>query len=134
MYRGGATVAKRHAIAHDRLWFGPQCLYRARYSTATTHRSHHYPRKEYLRALSGLPAEPTLEGAAVLIDIETGYLSAVYGGTVEASTDFSRATQAKRQAGSFKPMVYALALEQTDDDGKPQWTTFDTLPNERRTF
>ena len=91
--------------------------------------------KEYLRALSGLPSEPKLEGAAVLIDIETGYLSAVYGGTVEASTDFSRATQAKRQAGSsFKPMVYALALEQTDSNGKPQWTTFDTLPNERRTF
>ena len=31
-------------------------------------------------------------------------------------------------------MVYALALEQTDSNGKPQWTTFDTLPNERRTF
>ena len=89
----------------------------------------------FLRKLSGLPETPKLEAAAVLIDIESGYLSAVYAGTILSATDFSRATQARRQAGSsFKPLIYALALEQIDENDDPIWKTYDTVPNEQRTF
>ena len=83
----------------------------------------------------GLPTNPPLQGAGVLINPKTGYLEAVYGGTIESPYDFSRATQAKRQAGSsFKPLVYAMAMSQTNKNGLPMWKTFDTVPNLRRTF
>ena len=41
-----------------------------------------------------------MEGATTVISPTTGELLAVYGGTQLPSTDFSRATQARRQAGS----------------------------------
>ena len=71
----------------------------------------------------------------MLINPDTGYLEAAYAGTIESPYDFSRATQAKRQAGSsFKPLVYALAFSHQDIEGKPLWRSFDTVPNLRRTF
>lgn len=83
----------------------------------------------------GLPTDPGMQGASVLIDPKTGYLRAVYGGDIESPYDFSRATQARRQAGSsFKPLVYAMAFSQKDADGNSTWRSFDTVPNERRTF
>jgi len=88
----------------------------------------------FMKALQ-LPTDPGMQGAAVLIDPQTGYLKAIYGGVIQSPYDFSRATQARRQAGSsFKPLVYALALSQRNGDGSHQWNAFDTVPNQRRTF
>ena len=82
-----------------------------------------------------LPTDPGIQAGAVLIDPATGYLKAIYGGDIQSPYDFSRATQARRQAGSsFKPLVYALAFSKTNDDGTPVWRAFDTVGNTRRTF
>lgn len=88
----------------------------------------------YEKALD-LPRDPPLQAAGVIISPKTGYLEAVYGGTIVSPYDFSRATQAKRQAGSsFKPLVYALAFSQKNADGSPKWAAFDTVGNNRKTF
>ena len=54
---------------------------------------------------------------------------------MDLHTDFNRATQARRQAGSsFKPLVYALAFSRTTQKGKPVWKSFDTVRNDKHTF
>ncbi len=54
-----------------------------------------------------------LQGALVAIDPKTGYIKAMVGGRDFAASQFNRAIQAKRQAGSaFKPFVYAVAIDQ----------------------
>ncbi len=53
-----------------------------------------------------------VQGALVALDPTTGYILAMVGGRDFSSSQFNRATQAKRQAGSaFKPIVYAAALD-----------------------
>jgi 1A family penicillin-binding protein len=53
-----------------------------------------------------------LEGAVVAIDPESGDVRALVGGRDYALAPFNRATLSKRQPGSsFKPFVYAKALE-----------------------
>ncbi|RMF14317.1 MAG: penicillin-binding protein 1A [Alphaproteobacteria bacterium] len=55
---------------------------------------------------------PEIEGALVALDPHTGRVLALVGGFSFARSQFNRATQAMRQAGSaFKPFVYAAALE-----------------------
>lgn len=53
-------------------------------------------------------------GAIVLIENRTGYIRALVGGTGwSQESQFNRAWQARRQPGStFKPLVYAAAVEQ----------------------
>jgi penicillin-binding protein 1A len=54
-----------------------------------------------------------LQAALVALDPTTGEVRAMVGGRDFEHSNFNRATQAKRQAGSaFKPFVYAAALEQ----------------------
>ncbi len=92
-------------------------------------------RVAYLEKVVGRNGKEPLQTATVLIEPSTGYLVASYGGSQVLPTDFSRATQAKRQSGSsIKPMVYALAFSQAGSDGKPAWKASDTVPNEPRTF
>lgn len=51
------------------------------------------------------------QAALVSIEISSGKVRALVGGTDFLASPFDRATQAKRQAGSsFKPLVYAAAL------------------------
>ncbi len=53
-----------------------------------------------------------IQGALVALDPQTGFILAMVGGRDFAASQFNRATQAKRQAGSaFKPIVYAAALD-----------------------
>jgi len=53
-----------------------------------------------------------LQGSLVSIDASTGDVLALVGGRDFAASSFNRATQARRQAGStFKPILYAAALE-----------------------
>jgi penicillin-binding protein 1A len=55
---------------------------------------------------------PSLEGALISFDLETGYVKALVGGRDFKKSQFNRATQARRQTGSaFKPIVYASALD-----------------------
>ena len=55
---------------------------------------------------------PKINGAIVVIDPFSGKVKALAGGFSYISSEFNRATQAKRQPGSaFKPFVYAVALE-----------------------
>jgi penicillin-binding protein 1A len=55
---------------------------------------------------------PKVNGAIVAIDPFSGKVKALVGGFSFDSSEFNRATQAKRQPGSaFKPFVYAAALE-----------------------
>lgn len=58
-----------------------------------------------------LEQEPKVEGALVAIDPKTGAVRALVGGFDFRRSEFDRAVQARRQAGSsFKPIVYAAAL------------------------
>jgi 1A family penicillin-binding protein len=64
------------------------------------------------RGGASAPAPPPLQGALVALDAATGEIRALVGGRDFESSQFDRATQARRQAGSaFKPFVYAAALE-----------------------
>jgi penicillin-binding protein 1A len=53
-----------------------------------------------------------IQGALIALDPQTGYILAMVGGRDFSASQFNRAMQAKRQAGSaFKPIVYAAALD-----------------------
>ena len=55
---------------------------------------------------------PYVQGMFIAADPETGQVRAMVGGRDHVHSKFNRAYQAKRQAGSsFKPFVYAAALE-----------------------
>ena len=54
-----------------------------------------------------------LNGAMVVLDIESGGILALVGGIDYKQSSFNRASQSKRQAGSsIKPIIYQMALEQ----------------------
>ncbi len=58
-----------------------------------------------------LEQEPQAEGSFLALDIGSGALRAVVGGFDFERSEFNRATQARRQAGSsFKPFAYGAAL------------------------
>lgn len=53
-----------------------------------------------------------VQGGLVAVDLRTGHIKAMVGGTDFWQTQFNRAVTALRQPGSaFKPFVYAVALE-----------------------
>ncbi len=55
---------------------------------------------------------PKVEGAFMAMDVHTGRILALQGGFSYEHSSFDRATQAARQPGSsFKPFVYAAALD-----------------------
>jgi penicillin-binding protein 1A len=55
---------------------------------------------------------PAVNGAIVALDPRSGRVMAMVGGYSYSLSNFNRATQAERQPGSsFKPFVYATALE-----------------------
>ena len=70
-----------------------------------------HPRKGDPRAVrDGKPEY--LQGALVAIDPRTGEVRAMVGGRDFDQSQYNRASQAERQAGSaFKPFVYAAAME-----------------------
>jgi penicillin-binding protein 1A len=56
--------------------------------------------------------KPGIEAALIVIDMRTGHIKAVVGGSNFWKNQFNRATQALRQPGSaFKPFVYITAIE-----------------------
>ncbi len=57
-------------------------------------------------------AETLPQAALISMEVKTGYVRAMVGGTDFEKSQFNRATQARRQPGSaFKPFIYAAALE-----------------------
>ena len=59
-----------------------------------------------------LDQTPQVQGALITIQNSTGEIKAMVGGYDFEASEFNRATQALRQAGStFKPFVYSAALE-----------------------
>ena len=55
--------------------------------------------------------QPLLQSALMLRENRTGYVRVIVGGSGAAASTYNRATQARRQAGSsFKPVIYAAAL------------------------
>jgi len=62
--------------------------------------------------LGSLDQEPELQGAFLAIEPQTGEIKAMVGGLSFRTSEFNRAVQALRQAGSaIKPMLYTAALE-----------------------
>ena len=59
----------------------------------------------------GLEQTPTAEGAFLALESDTGEIRALIGGFDFERSEFNRAVQARRQAGSaFKPFAYGAAL------------------------
>lgn len=90
----------------------------------------------YLENVVGRQGDAPLQAAAVMMDVQTGLINVIYGGSDATAISFNRATQARRQAGSsFKPLVYALAFSQSPGpDGKPLFTAAHAVPNSPRVF
>lgn len=62
--------------------------------------------------------EDTVEGALVALDVQHGAIKAMVGGRNYRRSQFNRAVQARRQAGSlFKPFIYLAAFEIGRSDG-----------------
>jgi penicillin-binding protein 1A len=60
----------------------------------------------------GLEQGPLVQGALLSIEAQTGYVLAMHGGYDFGKSEYNRAVQAARQPGSsFKPILYAAALE-----------------------
>ncbi len=61
--------------------------------------------------LFSLEQEPTIEGAMIALEPQTGYINAMSGGYSFDKSEFNRIYQACRQPGSaFKPVVYSAAI------------------------
>jgi penicillin-binding protein 1A len=64
------------------------------------------------RLVAELPHRSNIQGALLSLDLETGAIRAMIGGEDFRVSQFNRATQARRQAGSaIKPLIYAAAID-----------------------
>src|SRR5215467_12593858 len=64
---------------------------------------------------------PGPQAALIALDLHTGEIKAMVGGSDYAASQLNRIVQASRQPGSiFKPIVYAAALETAFDTTKPE--------------
>jgi penicillin-binding protein 1A len=62
--------------------------------------------------IAQLAQKPEVQAALVAVDPANGHLTAMVGGYDYDTSQFNRATQARRQAGSsIKPYIYSAALE-----------------------
>ncbi len=79
--------------------------------------------------------ESPLQGAVVVLEARTGQLRAMVGGREYRASQFNRAAQAHRQAGSlFKPFVYLAAFEAARSDGSTGVTPATMLADEPVSF
>jgi penicillin-binding protein 1A len=70
-----------------------------------------------------LEQEPLVQGALLCLETETGLVKAMVGGRDFSETQFNRAIQSRRQPGSsFKPIIYAAALDRKFSDPKKYYT------------
>lgn len=90
---------------------------------------HHLTYQQYHDSVSTGGAKrtvtPYLQGALITLDADSGYVRAMVGGRDFEDSEFNRATQAERQAGStFKPFVYMAAIR----SGRPPSYMIDDAP------
>ena len=79
--------------------------------------------------------EAPLQGAALVLGAKTGHILAMVGGREYRFSQFNRAVQAHRQAGSLlKPFVYLAAFEASRDQGRSAHTPATLLLDEPMTF
>ncbi len=79
--------------------------------------------------------ESPLQGAVVVLEAQTGQLRAMVGGREYRASQFNRAAQAHRQAGSlFKPFVYLAAFEAARSEGSTGVTPATMLADEPVSF
>ncbi|HTB23270.1 MAG TPA: PBP1A family penicillin-binding protein [bacterium] len=79
----------------------------------------------FLRNEFGLAQKPVLQTSFLAMDPRNGHILAMVGGRDFQSSQFNRAVQARRQAGSaFKPFIYTAAIE----NGFTAADTIDDLP------
>ena len=72
-----------------------------------------------------------LQGAVVVMDVKNGHVLAMVGGRNYRMSQFNRAVQAHRSAGSlFKPFVYLAAFEAARDQGATGFTPATLLADE----
>ncbi len=75
--------------------------------------------------------EPPLQSAAVVLDVKHGHVLAMVGGRDYQLSQFNRAVQARRSAGSlFKPFVYLAGFEVARDQGTTGLTPATLLTDE----
>lgn len=98
LYRGGLTVVT--TLSHQLQKYAEQALEKGISEIADRRRTNHI-------------AGPAPQGAIIVMDVRTGGILAMVGGTDYRQSVFNRVTDARRQPGSsFKPVVYATAIEQ----------------------
>ena len=79
--------------------------------------------------------EGLLQGAVAVLEPSTGAILALVGGRDYRVSQFNRAVQARRQAGSlFKPFVYLAAFEASRSGKQPSFTPASLLADEPVTF
>lgn len=79
--------------------------------------------------------EHPVQGAAVVLSAKTGHVLAMVGGRDYRTSQFNRAVQARRQAGSLvKPFVYLAAFEAGREQGRTGHTPATLLLDEPVTF
>lgn len=88
---------------------------------------------------TGYPAlvdvESPLQGAVVVLEVKTGHVLAMVGGRDYRLSQFNRAAQAHRSAGSlFKPFVYLAGFEAARDQGDTGLTPATILADEPMTL
>ncbi len=108
-------------------------------------RYHHMSYQQYLDSVETPGAKmtdtPYLQGSLVALDVDSGYVRAMVGGRDYTHSEWNRATQAERQAGStFKPFVFSAALRSGKSasymitDGPISIMQNDTMPWEPQNF
>ncbi len=76
-----------------------------------------------------------LQGAIVVLDVKHGHVLAMVGGRDYRTSQFNRAVQARRSAGSlFKPFVYLAGFEAARDQGEAGLTASTLLADEPLTL
>ncbi len=77
--------------------------------------------------------DPAPQGALLSMRVSDGGVLAMVGGSSFAGSEFNRVTQAKRQVGStFKPLVYAAALDNEEKPHTPSTILVDAPIVEQR--
>ena len=80
-------------------------------------------------------SEQSLQGAVVVLEPSTGAILGLVGGRDYRVSQFNRAVQARRQAGSlFKPFVYLAAFEASRAGKQPYLTPASLIADEPVTF
>jgi penicillin-binding protein 1A len=87
--------------------------YDAQFATATLQEYNKNLKESTTNQVTISTIPPRIQGALVLLDVQTGAIRAMVGGRNFGESQFNRAIQAQRQPGSsFKPFLWAAALEQ----------------------